>query len=422
MASVREVQRKSGGPKFEVLWRDGDAKRQRTFSVRREADRFALKVESQLAEGESTAPLVKNAKTFLEVAEASLAASKGRLKPRTYDGYVQVYRRHVYPEFASRRISTITTLDVEKWIAKLAATVSERTGNPLHPSTIKHAFIATNKVFRYAIKHRYITRNPATGTDLPTVQHADKFEPIFLSPGEIESLAAELDSHAPDGLFVRLAAYTGLRSGEIQALQIRDVNLMRRQLEVRRTMARTAAGWQEGSPKSAKSIRSVPLRRELVALLTDYIAAHPNATNPAAPLWPGRFYGGYGDYRGKLDWSKRLDYESFYRNRFRPAAAKIGQPDLRFHDLRHTAASLFAASGMPLARVARVLGHADTGTTYKTYLHFFPDDFAADMDRLDQYLSPSLRTENAAPAQMKASTSVEISQHAAKIASNQSAI
>jgi integrase len=69
-----------------------------------------------------------------------------------------------------------------------------------------------------------------------------------------------------------------------------------------------------------------------------------------------------------------MDYESFYRNRFRPAAVRIGQPELRFHDLPHTSASLFAASGMPLARVAQVLGHSDTATTYKVYLHFFPDD------------------------------------------------
>lgn len=51
--------------------------------------------------------------------------------------------------------------------------------------------------------------------------------------------------------------------------------------------------------------------------------------------------------------------------------------------IRHTAASLFAGSGMPLARVARIFGHADTATTYKVYLGFFPDDFVADMDRLD---------------------------------------
>jgi len=63
---------------------------------------------------------------------------------------------------------------------------------------------------------------------------------------------------------------------------------------------------------------------------------------------------------------------------------------LRFHDLRHTAASLFAASGMKLPNVAAVLGHADTSTTYKVYLHFFPDEFAADMDRLDAYIGATV--------------------------------
>lgn len=55
---------------------------------------------------------------------------------------------------------------------------------------------------------------------------------------------------------------------------------------------------------------------------------------------------------------------------------------------------------MPLARVARILGHADTATTYKVYLHFFPDDHAADMDRLDEYLSPD-RGRNAGEAPPK---------------------
>lgn len=387
MAHIREVKRASGVA-YEVHWRQGTTKKQRTFTVKRQAERHALKVESEIAQGNSTEPLVKNSKTFKEVAEASLAASKGKLKPRTYDGYVQMYARHVYPEFGSRRIGSITSADIEKWIAKLAATPTARAKTPLHPSTIKHAFVSTNKVFRYAIKHRLISHNPATGTDLPSVQLAQSFNPVFLSPDEIEALAAELDGNAPDGLFVRLAAFTGLRSGEIQALQIRDVNLLRRQLEVRRTLFRTKDGMTEGTPKSEKSTRSVPLRRELVALLTAYLAVHPNAGDPTASLWPGRNYGGYGEWRGGLDWTKRMDYDSFYRQRFRPAATKIGQPDLRFHDLRHTAASLFAASGMPLARVARILGHSDTATTYKVYLHFFPDDFAADMDRLDEYLAP----------------------------------
>lgn len=109
-------------------------------------------------------------------------------------------------------------------------------------------------------------------------------------------------------------------------------------------------------------------------------------------MWPGRNYAGGGEWRGALNWSKRLDYDSFYRRRFRAAAESIGRPTLRFHDLRHTAASLWALSGMPMERVAAALGHADTGITYKTYLHFFPDQWDAYMARFEASLgAPSAR-------------------------------
>lgn len=106
-------------------------------------------------------------------------------------------------------------------------------------------------------------------------------------------------------------------------------------------------------------------------------------------MWPGRNYGGYGEWRGSLHWIKRRQYDSCYRRRFRPAAVKIGQPDLRFYDLRHTGASLFASSGMPLALVAAALCHSDTATTHKVHLGFFPDDSASDMEPPDSWIDRS---------------------------------
>ena len=96
------------------------------------------------------------------------------------------------------------------------------------------------------------------------------------------------------------------------------------------------------------------------------IALHPHSANPRASLWPGRNYGGYGEWHGALDWNKCSENDCFYRRRVRPAAVKIGQPDLRFYDLRPIGASLFAGSGMPLAVVAAALCHSDTATTYKS--------------------------------------------------------
>ena len=100
-----------------------------------------------------------------------------------------------------------------------------------------------------------------------------------------------------------------------------------------------------------------------------------------------RNYGGYGEWRSSLDWNKRMQYDSFSRRSFRPAAVKTGQPHLRFYDLRHTGASLFASSGMPLALVAEARCHSDTATTHKVHLGFFPDDFPSDMHRFDAYLA-----------------------------------
>ncbi len=386
MAHVVTAERASGTT-YTVRWRDGARFRQRTFTVKREAERFASKVEDDIAVGNSTAPLVRNSKTFQQVAEASLASAAGRLKPRTYDGYVQVYRRHVFPHLGSRRIGSITSEDVERWIGELSVTPTARGGEPLHPSTVKHAFIAANKVFRYAIRHRLITHNPATGTELPRVQHDATFAPQFLSGAEVEALAEALSASAPDDLIVRVASYCGLRSGELQALRVGDVDVHRRRIRVQRTLVRTKKGWREDSPKSANSTRTVPMTDELAVLLRSYIANHPDGDDPSALLWPGRHYAGGGEWRGGLDWDKRMDYESFYRRRFRPAAEAIGRPTLRFHDLRHTAASLWAAHGMAMERVAAALGHADTGVTYKTYLHFFPDQWDADMARLSAGLA-----------------------------------
>ncbi|QEO10227.1 site-specific integrase [Protaetiibacter larvae] len=190
-------------------------------------------------------------------------------------------------------------------------------------------------------------------------------------------------------------------TGEMLGLQVRDVNLLRRTVDVKRTYQYTRAGWVEGTPESDKSTRTVPLRRALVDDLTTYLAEPPHGDDPTAPLWPGRNYAGGGEWRGRLDWTTRMNYDSFYRRQFREAARAIGRPTLRFHDLRHTAASLFAASGMPLVRVARVLGHADAGMTYRVYLHFLPDDFLADMERLDAYIAPARRATQTAPLPLR---------------------
>ncbi|MFC6356697.1 tyrosine-type recombinase/integrase [Luethyella okanaganae] len=162
---------------------------------------------------------MKNSKTFREVAEAMMAASH-QLNPKTRHGYEECFRLHIYPAFGARRITTITSMDVEAWAADLRTKVAPKTGRP-YPASSVRTMIALSKVFKYAQRHRLITVNPCTGVERPRVVRE---EPVFLSPVQVERVADWLDVVPPCGLIIRFAAYTGLRPGELEALRIRDTN------------------------------------------------------------------------------------------------------------------------------------------------------------------------------------------------------
>lgn len=294
--------------------------KQATRASKREAERLALRVENELADGNSTDTLVKHSKTFREIAEASLAANAPHIKPSTLNGYEIAHRVHIYPTFSSRRVSTITSLEVEAWLADMQCKVSERTGRSLTTASIRGAMIALGKAFSYAAKHRLIAVNPTAAVSMPRKSSAAG---QFLDAGQVERIAAALDAHHPYGLMVRVAAYTGLRAGELAALRIRDVNFLRRHIEVRRTVQRRAGAWHFGTPKSARSSRDVPLRRELIDALVAYLTEHPYRGNPDAGLWPGRVQGGFGVGKSALDYSRQLGVPALlFASRRRPRAAR----------------------------------------------------------------------------------------------------
>lgn len=137
MAHVREVARKSDRA-YEVRWRDGGSERQRTFTVKREADRFAARVEVAVQDGATTAGMVRQAKTVAEVVEASLAASEPKLKPSTMKSYRQGYARYVLPTFGRQRITAVTSEHVEAWVAAL-----QKDG--LSPASVRNHFVGLTR-------------------------------------------------------------------------------------------------------------------------------------------------------------------------------------------------------------------------------------------------------------------------------------
>ena len=409
----RQVPRKTSptGYVWEVRWEDLNGKdRQKTFPIKadpdnatdargrrvkprsvekiaeaaeKEAARFCIQVDLELESGKSTAPMTGKGKRFREVAEQMMDASK-RLKPKTRRGYEDAYKNHIYDTFGERRISQITSLDVEAWLDDMQ-TKPKPKGDPDAPdepyaaSSVRGIYVALSKVFKYAQKHQLITVNPCSAVERPRVIRE---EVEFHTPGEIAAVAEWLDDVAPYGLVVRFAAYTGLRPGELEALRIRDINFLRRHVAVRRqAQYLPGEGLNYVSLKSKRANRDVPLAPSLLVALREHIAQHPYRNDPDALLWPGRRKGGAPGARAPLSYDAPARHESIHSGHVRPAMEELGIRPLVWYAFRHFYASAIAAAGYTIHDLARWMGHENIQLTYDTYMHLFPDTH--DMANLD---------------------------------------
>jgi len=118
----------------------------------------------------------------------------------------------------------------------------------------------------------------------------------------------------------------------------------------------------------------------LIADLRAHLAAHPQAADPDAALWPGRAPGTHA-----VDYSRPWDSSNWHRWYFKPALVARGLRVVRLHDLRHSYASLMWAAGVDLSVVSRWLGHANVATTDAIYAHLYRHDHASDRERFAAY-------------------------------------
>lgn len=379
MAHVREVPRKKApnGKAYEVIWKESGKERQKTFTVKRDAERHALTVENAKSTGAPTAELAGRSAKFAQVVTASLDASRARLKPGTMEQYENLYATRILPTFGKKRISVITSQEVQKWVNGLVAAGKA-------PNTVHNHYVALNKVFRYASKHRLIGHNPCGAVELPKNVHSDDFAPVFLTKAALDALAAALRNVTPYGLLVRFCALTGLRAAEVQGLRIRDVVLSATgaHVEVRQTIKRIKGVWTVGTPKSKRSTRDVPLLdRGLIADLKLYLLAHPFSGDPDALFWPARSNGSR-----RLDFTRNIDCGSVLKYYMRPQLVALGlPPKMRWHDLRHTYASLMLAAGIPPYKLSRWMGHASLVTTDTVYSHLYPSDYSAEIAQFEAF-------------------------------------
>ena len=187
-----------------------------------------------------------------------------------------------------------------------------------------------------------------------------------LSPEQVKVLLEAAHGERLDALYV-LAVTTGLRQGDLLGLKWEDIDLEARTLRVRRTLATTKGGPQLTAPKTRGSRRTVRLTQDAVNALRSHLERQLGEIDRAGSLWRENglvFASEAGD---------PLDRRYVTNHRFKPLLKRARLPMVRFHDLRHTCATLLLGRNVNPKIVSEMLGHASIAITLDTYSHVLPN-------------------------------------------------
>ena len=332
--------------------------------------------------------------TFGDYSTTWIATRKTKGKPladRTLNHYEDLLERFIMPTFANTPLTTITPEMVDHWYETVA---SER------PTSRAHAYGLLRTILNTAVDRGLITTaNPAKVRGGGTTKARHKITPASLA--ELSIIVAGMPERRR--MMVQLAAWCGLRFGELAELRRKDVDLPHRVIKIRRAVVRIKVVDQDDpaiariesrvkGPKTDAGVRDVPIPPHLVDDLKEHLRNHTLAGRDGL-LFPGAgdkhltsstFYG----RESTLNKDKSINRKG---HGWYEARRLAGRKDLHFHDLRHTGLTNAAVAGATIAELMALAGHSTPGAAMR-YQHAAADrmqDLAARLSALAQAESSS---------------------------------
>lgn len=339
-------------------------------ATRREAQQKLTAALRNLEQGRPIAPERQTVGDFLT---KWLASAKPNLRPSTYQRYEEVLRLHILPTLGKHRLARLMPPQLQAlYAAKLAEGQAPRSVRKIHA--------LLHRALGQARRWRLIPANPCDDVEQP--RPADQaIQP--LSPEQARALLAAATDDPLEALYV-LALTTGMRQGELLALRWGDVDLERRRLAVTRTVRRISGqGWHVGPPKSKSGLRRIELTDLAVAALRRHRERQRFQRLAAGEAWQEQdlvFTNEVGGF---------IEATNLVQRSFRPLLERATLPRIRFHDLRHSTASLLLVEGKLTKVVQELLGHSSIQITDDTYRHVAPVLHRDAVDALERLLRPT---------------------------------
>jgi integrase len=298
---------------------------------------------------------------------------KAKLRLGSYDAYRTILNRHLIPELGHIRLQKLTTQLVQSFYAK-----KQKQG--YSASRVRAIHVVLHKSLEHAKRIKLVGSNVCDGVELP---RSEQHEIQPLTPEQARLLLQKVREHHLEALLT-LALTTGMRKGEILALRWQDINLQKGNLQIRRTLSYMAHyGFKEGEPKTAKSKRTIALPQFVIETLKRHYTLQQEARLQASEAWDEHdlvFPNKHGGFIVPMTLA----------NHFTRLLVEIGLPHIRFHDLRHSAATLLLSMGVPAKVVQEILGHSTFSTTMDRYSHVLPSMQQEAMEKMDDLFSEQL--------------------------------
>jgi len=348
------------------IWSSGVGKRRRkTFygKTKREVQQKLTRAQSQKIDGKLVDGTKQTVAEYLDrwLRDSVRTQNSGATLVR-YEGLV---RNHIVPNIGGLKLANLGPAHIQGLYAAM-----ERNGASAQTRKLAHAVIrrALNVARRLRL---YVSENPCSAVDAPKPQQPE-IQP--LTPEQVRHLLKESAGSRFHALFV-LAVTTGLRQGELFALHWDDIDLEHGTISVRHTLEELNGNLRLKEPKTAGGRRSVDLPQMAVSALLDR-RARMMADGHTGSEWV--FCNRKGRPLRKTNFSRRV---------WKPLRSAAGLPPIRFHDLRHTAATLLLVEGVHPKIVQERLGHANISMTLDTYSHVLPNMQREAAGKLDSLLS-----------------------------------
>ena len=302
---------------------------------------------------------------------------KPQIRPTTQANYEAKIYQHIIPELGKIPLNQLAQKDLQQFYARMKTggrlIRTEQFGKGLSDSMVRGLHAACRSALEKAVQEELIRTNPAVGCKLPPKRGR---EMQVLSPEELQRFLIQAQAEGYYELFL-LDLCTGLRRGELLALQWDDLDFKTGTLTVNKQVYEVKGQLQVSVPKTRASIRRLVLPPGVVEVLRAYRETvdsrwmFPSPVKEDMPMTPGAV-----------------------RRRLQIILERAGCKRIRFHDLRHTFATLSLESGMDVKTLSAMLGHVSAATTLDIYTHVTGDMQSEAAAKIDRGLGNEVRAES----------------------------